>query len=62
MLNRIVSVIFGGVLFAAGAYTLFLQFTDPPRHAELHPGHGRRLTDRGDMGPLARPEATPLTA
>ena len=29
MLGRVVSVIFGGVLFAAGAYALFLQFTDP---------------------------------
>ncbi len=28
MLNRIVSVVFGGVLFASGAYTLYLQFTD----------------------------------
>ncbi len=29
MLGRVVSVIFGGILFAAGAYTLFLQFTEP---------------------------------
>ena len=29
MLGRVVSVIFGGILFAAGAYALFLQFTDP---------------------------------
>ncbi len=29
MLNRIISVILGSVFFAAGAYTLFLQFTDP---------------------------------
>ncbi len=29
MLARVVSVIFGGILFAAGAYTLYLQFTDP---------------------------------
>lgn len=29
MLKRVTSVIFGGVVFAAGAYTLFLQFTDP---------------------------------
>ncbi len=29
MLGRVVSVIFGCVLFAAGAYTLYLQFTDP---------------------------------
>ncbi len=28
-LGRVVGVIFGGVLFAAGAYTLYLQFTDP---------------------------------
>ncbi len=28
-LGRVVSVIFGGILFAAGAYTLYLQFTDP---------------------------------
>ena len=28
MLGRVVSVIFGCVLFAAGAYTLYLQFTD----------------------------------
>ncbi len=29
MLNRVISVILGGVFSAAGAYTLFLQFTDP---------------------------------
>ncbi len=29
MLLAAEGVIFGGVLFAAGAYALFLQFTDP---------------------------------
>ncbi len=28
VLNRVISVILGGMFFAAGAYTLFLQFTD----------------------------------
>ena len=28
MLNRAISVVLGGVFFAAGTYTLFLQFAD----------------------------------